>query len=119
MRSDVTRNDEDPDHARPEVLTLTSRRDGGRVVIALVGELDMEGAGVLAAEVSHHLTQEPLMVEIDGLGLAFVDSVGLRSLLTIQDEVAAAGATFGVVASPPLTRLLQLTGLTGVLTLVG
>lgn len=119
MRPDVTRDDEDPDRARPEVLTLTSHRDGDRVVIALVGELDMGGVDVLAAEVRHHLAEAPLMVEIDGLGLAFVDSVGLRSLLAIQEEVAAAGAGFGVAASPTLTRLLQLTGLTGVLTLVG
>jgi len=119
MRPDVTRKNEDPDSARPEVLTLVSQRDGDRVVIALVGELDMEGADRLAAEVRHHLVEAPLMVEIDGLGLAFVDSVGLRSLLLLQEEVAAAGATFGVAASPPLTRLLQLTGLTGVLTPVG
>jgi anti-anti-sigma factor len=118
MRPDVTRNDEDPDYARPKVLTVTSRRDGERVIIALVGELDMEGVDALVAEVRDHLARRPLTVEIDGLGLAFVDSVGLRSLLGLQAEVSAAGCTFGVAASPSLTRLLELTGLVGVLTVV-
>jgi len=119
MRPDVTRNYEDPDLARPKVLTVTSHRDGDRAVIALVGELDMEGVDVLVAEVRDHLVRQPVAVEIDGLALDFVDSVGLRSLLGLQAEVAAAGVTFGVAASPPLTRLLELTGLVGVLTLVG
>ena len=119
MRPDDSRNHEGTDRTRPEILTVTSRRDGDRVVIALAGELDMDGADALTAAVRDHLGQGATMVEIDGLGLVFVDSVGLRSLLTLQDEVGAAGATFGVAASPPLTRLLQLTGLTGVLTLVG
>lgn len=119
MRSDVTRNDEDPDYARPKVLAVTSRRDGERVVIVLVGELDMEGVGPLVAEVRQHLAGGPVTVEIDGLGLDFVDSVGLRCLLGVQAEVAAAGCTFGVAASPSLTRLLELTGLVGVLAVVG
>ena len=118
MRPDVTRNDEDPDRARPQVLSVTSRRDGDRVVVALVGELDMEGIEHLQAEVRGHLADRPRAVEIDGLGLDFVDSVGLRCLLGLQQEVAAAGATFGVAASPSLTRLLQLTGLAGLLTVV-
>lgn len=119
MRPDDDRNDRDLDGARPEVLTVTSRRQEDRVVVELVGELDMGGADRVSTEVRRHLAARAPAIEIDGAGLVFVDSVGLRALLTLQSEVDAAGATFAVAASPHLTRLLDLTGLTGVLTLTG
>jgi anti-anti-sigma factor len=117
------RPDGDPDYdldgARPTVLRVTSRRTGPRVVVALDGELDMAGAGMVLREVRHHLGSDVEVLEIDGAGLAFVDSVGLRALLSLQTEAGAKGVTYGVAASPHLTRLLRLTGLTDVLTLVG
>ena len=119
MRPDGDLDDHDPGRARPTVLRVTSRRTGPRVVVVLVGELDMAGAGAVVREVRHHLAGGVEVLEIDGVGLDFVDSVGLRSLLSMQTEAGAKGVTYGVAASPHLTRLLQLTGLTDVLTLVG
>lgn len=118
MRPDGERYDEGRDHARAEVLSVASHRTGGRVVVQLDGELDMAGADAVAAEVRRHLGADVEVIEIDGVGLAFVDSAGLRALLGLQTEVQSAGVRFGVVASEHLTRLLRLTGLSDVLTLV-
>lgn len=119
MRPDGDPDHHDPDRARPTVLRVTSRRTGPRVVVTLAGELDMAGTAAVVDEVRHHLAGAVEVLEIDGAGLDFVDSVGLRALLSLQTEAGAAGVRFGVAASPHLTRLLRLTGLGDMLTLVG
>jgi anti-anti-sigma factor len=119
MGADVESHDHGPDRGRPLVLRVASRRDGPRAVVVLEGELDMDGADRLTSEVRVHLADQVERIEVDGLALAFVDSAGLRTLLSLQSEVSAAGVAFAVAASPHLTRLLQLTGLSDVLALVG
>lgn len=119
MGSDVDNQDNDPERARPTVLQVTSRREGSRGIVALGGELDMDGADQVTGEVRALLEDGVERLQIDGVALDFVDSAGLRTLLSLQAEVSAAGVAFEVAASPHLTRLLELTGLTDILSLVG
>ena len=71
-----------------EVLTMTSSRGGRRVVIELVGELDLDGAGRFGREVASMLEEPVEVIEVDATELTFADSAGLRSLLLAREAAA-------------------------------
>jgi anti-sigma B factor antagonist len=100
-----------------DVFSITTRRDGGQVVVSLVGELDLHTADALTAAVSGLLEQEVTRVEVDAGGLSFADSAGLRAVLIARAAAEDAGATFGVTdASGTVERLIEITGLAELLT---
>jgi anti-anti-sigma factor len=102
--------------SEPRVLSMTSRRDGHRAVVELVGELDLDGSGHLAREVASVLGDPVEIVDIDAARLTFTDSSGLRSLLQARDAAAHTGATLRLSAvSPEVARILDIAGLTDVL----
>ena len=52
-------------------------------------------------------------VAVDGSGLSFVDSAGLRTLVLARRDTAARGGSLWLrTPSPALERLLELSGLT-------
>ena len=84
-------------------------------VVRVVGDLDlatetaMRDPLVKAAESSQR-------VVVDATGLGFVDSSGLRALLVGREHCEAAGGQLVLRnASPALLRLVEVTGLAGVL----
>jgi anti-sigma B factor antagonist len=104
------------DDVEDEGFSITTRRDGGRVVLALVGELDLHTADELTTAVSGLLEQEVTRVEVDAGGLSFADSAGLRAVLIARAAAAEAGASFGVIdASGTVERLIEITGLSDLL----
>jgi len=107
--------------ATNDVLSISSRRDGDAVVITLVGELDLHGAGLLDAEARRLLDGAGGVgavghLEIDASDLEFVDSSGLRSVMLIRSETEARGATFRMSSvSPAVGRVIEIAGLTDIL----
>lgn len=91
--------------------------DGGRAVIALAGELDVNTASQVTDEVSQLLAGGELTaVTIDVSRLTFVDSTGLRAILAGRENLQAAGATLALDgASGVVERVLEMTGLRGLL----
>jgi anti-sigma B factor antagonist len=97
-------------------FSVSTRRDGSRGVVALVGELDLHTAGELTTAVSGLLRQKVSRVEVDAGGLSFADSAGLRAVLMARAAAEEAGATFGVtVVSASVERLIEITGLSDLL----
>jgi anti-sigma B factor antagonist len=93
-------------------FSVSTRRDGSRGVVALVGELDLHTAGELTTAVSGLLRQKVTRVEVDAGGLSFADSAGLRAVLMARAAAEDTGATFAVtVASASVERLIEITGL--------
>jgi anti-sigma B factor antagonist len=100
-----------------ESFSVSTRREGPRGVIALVGELDLHTAGELTTAVSGLLAQKVTRVEVDAGELSFADSAGLRAVLMARAAAEEAGATFRVtVASGSVERLIEITGLSELLT---
>lgn len=98
------------------VLSISSRRRGGRATIEIEGELDMQGTGRLKDELRKVLTDGTEVVEVDASQVRFVDSAGLTALLSLQSDTADAGAAFRVAgASAQFTRVVRLAGLDDVL----
>jgi anti-sigma B factor antagonist len=97
-------------------FSVSTRRDGSRGVVALVGELDLHTAGELTTAVSGLLQQKVTRVEVDAGDLSFADSAGLRAVLMARAAAEDAGATFGVtVVSASVERLIEITGLSDLL----
>jgi anti-sigma B factor antagonist len=102
--------------ATNDVLSISSRRDGTAVVVALEGELDLHGAGLLDVEVRRMLAAPVSSIEIDATGLEFVDSSGLRSIMLARSEAEAVGATFRITSvSATVGRVIEIAGLSDLL----
>jgi anti-sigma B factor antagonist len=96
-------------HAR--TLALTSERDGDVHLIALQGELDLDGA----AEFEHALkdaeaTDAPAIV-VDLAGLDFIDSTGLR--LLVEADVRLRADAGRLILRRPTERILRVFQIAG------
>jgi anti-anti-sigma factor len=102
--------DDSPERAD---LVLTTSREAGAAVVGVDGELDAYSAPALEdltaslrADGCHDLT-------LDLSQTTFVDSSGLRVLLALHTELSAGPGRLAIQApSDPVTRLLEITGLT-------
>jgi anti-anti-sigma factor len=82
----------------------------GRVVATAAGELDLGSADRLW-EVLEPLIASAEVVVLDGSGLEFIDSSGLRILLRAGTGAQQRGAAFRLVApQPAVQRVLELAG---------
>ena len=104
------------DPSSTEVLSISSRRDGRRVVVELVGELDLHGSDRLAVEVQQALSEPVEQLELDATRLTFADSAGLRAVLMARTEAESSGAVFRIVGvSAPVGRVIEIAGLADLL----
>jgi len=100
-------------------LTTSVLYDEGVALLALEGELDLAVSGLLDAAVRRLLDDGLRLVVLDIGELAFCDSSGLGALLRGSRTVRAAGGTCLVAgARGPVARLLALTSMEQVITLV-
>jgi anti-sigma B factor antagonist len=81
-------------------------------VIALSGELDPHTAPLLQGTIDQLLAEGSTDLVLDLSGLGFVDSSGLRVLISAQSLLADQGGTLTLHApSETVRRLLEITGL--------
>lgn len=95
-------------------LRVDSADDTDATIVTLVGELDASTAVLLDGAMTDAGVRPARKVIADVSEVTFVDSAGLRSLLTARAELARGGRELvlrGVSSS--LRRLLQITALTG------
>lgn len=86
-------------------------------MVVVGGEIDLNTAPALETAVSDVLAQEPGALIVQLSAVDFMGSVGLRILVTTQQNIGAADR-FAVVANGPATsRPIQLTGLDETLSL--
>jgi anti-sigma B factor antagonist len=92
-------------------LRIDVRREGGRAILTLDGELDMASAELLQELADgEHLRDEAMLV-LDLQQLRFIDSTGLRSILTALEHCRERGQEFAITpGSPQVQRLLSVTG---------
>ena len=92
-------------------LTAVVDRAASPPVISLSGELDPHTAPLLQREIDSVISDGSDLV-LDLSQLAFVDSSGLRVLISAQQQLADHGGTLVVRApSETVRRLLEITGL--------
>lgn len=97
-------------------LSVLPQSDGRRVVLRLVGDLDIATGGQLFDAAAELSPPEGGQVCADVSGLHFVDAAGLAALHAVHSLVVSRGGHLVVTGARPMTRrLLAITGLDDVL----
>lgn len=93
-------------------LSVTVDASADPPTIALAGELDPHTAPLLQREIDQLLDGSSTDLVLDLRALGFVDSSGLRVLISAQSQLAGQGGTLTLHApSETVRRLLEITGL--------
>ena len=88
----------------------TSRRQDGGIGIALSGELDLSTLDQLQAELDQTLDGRPELVVLDLRKLTFLDSSGLRAVLSLHAGLQEQAGRLVLVQGPRrVHRVLELT----------
>src|SRR3954454_13184458 len=115
----VERGSADGD-GRPEEMLFRClvEPDGDVAFVRLRGELDLAGVGELDDLVEHVAARRARRVVVDLSELRFIDSTGLRRLMSVHERLAASSEVVFVPGPEAVQRLLSMTGFERVLTFV-
>ena len=91
-------------------LTMRSVRDGDAHTIALSGELDLAGAGDVEAELERVEATDVGSIVLDLSGLTFMDSTGVRQLVSARARSRADGRLTLKRGPAAVQRVLELSG---------
>ena len=92
---------------------------GGIPVLSVRGEIDVASAPRFQASVTDLLAWSSDTLIVDMSEVTFIDSIGLGVLIDAEKRSRAANKSLRlVVTQPPVRRLLELTGLDEVLSVV-
>lgn len=97
-----------------EVVIDTRTDAAGVPLIAVSGELDTSNVASLEAAIASITAERPERLILDLSGLRFMDSAGISVLIGATAKVEA---VYLRNPSPAVRRVIELTGLTGVLPL--
>ena len=97
-------------------FSIDEERLGQGHRLVLDGELDLAAAYDLETALSR-VCGEGGRIELDLRGATFMDSMGMRSLLTARDMCTEAGSTLSVLAGEGQRKMLEVTGLIEILPL--
>ncbi len=93
----------------PPQLTIEESTDGTHVVLAVVGEIDLATAAEFEARIES--AGSAASIVLDMTQVAFIDSTGLRVLLSAHERADDGGGRLAIVAGEgPVTKLLAITG---------
>jgi anti-sigma B factor antagonist len=94
-------------------LSLSTQLDGARAIVRINGELDAYSAPGLEEEVGRLIAANIADLVFDLSGTDFLDSSGLRAILTAQHIVTEREGRLALRApSTSVRRLLDIAGLT-------
>ncbi|GAB7050181.1 STAS domain-containing protein [Catenuloplanes indicus] len=101
----------------PELVVEVERRGDGVVGVRVVGDVDRDSAGSVLEAFERALAgDEPARVVFDLGGVGFLDSAGIRVLVTCRERAELVGARLEVErAHENVRQVLTITDLLGVL----
>lgn len=95
----------------PEAFTVRTEQHGGAAVVVPTGELDLATAPALEEALQRSFDGDAAHVVLDLRELEFIDSSGLRTLLTARRQADVSGKQFSLVAGHRgLERTLEIAG---------
>jgi anti-sigma B factor antagonist len=101
----------------PEAFSVRIERRGDAAVVVPTGELELATAPALEASLARAFEDDCGHVVLDLRELEFIDSSGLRTLLTARRQAEDAGQRFSLVAGHRgLERTLEIAGVHKVFT---
>lgn len=97
-------------------LTVCSERDGVLHTISVQGELDLATADVLERELVCVEDSDALSIVVDLSGLTFIDSTGVRLLVSAHARSRADSNRLTLLRGPgSVQRVFELTGILDIL----
>jgi anti-sigma B factor antagonist len=84
--------------------------EGGWRLIAAAGEIDISSAPVLEQTIDLALADGAVRIALDLGNVTFMDSTGLRTIMTTQRRLKDPGDLAVVVGAGPVRRLLEVAG---------
>ena len=95
-----------------EILEVASEERDGRMHVMLRGELDLSTVSKVDEELERAESGAPALLVIDLSKLTFLDSTGLRCLVTADQRARSAGRRVVLVRGPdPVQRVFVITRL--------
>jgi anti-sigma B factor antagonist len=92
-------------------LSLETREEGGAIRIALSGELDLASALTFDEELRRAEERSPDTMVLDLRRLRFMDSTGLRLIMSAHSRARTRGRRLAIVlGSDPVKRIFRLAG---------
>ena len=85
-------------------LTIETRSDNGVQHLVLSGEFDLAAVPGFEDRIADAESGSPAVIVVDLTGLEFMDSSGLRALVSADDRARRASRRFAVVPGPPAVR---------------
>jgi len=82
------------------ILDFETEHEDGRVTISLRGELDISSAPSLEDALTKLEGEAPGLIVVDLRGLEFMDSTGLRTLVSADQRARDAGRRLAIVRGP-------------------
>ena len=83
-----------------EILEVTTQDSSEQVTISLKGELDLSSVGKVQEELRRVEAEEPPLLVLDLTNLTFLDSTGLRTVVTADERARDNGRRFVIVRGP-------------------
>ena len=100
-------------------LQIELRNAPDRAILAFHGEFDLVGVPLLERELEREAVRSAAAVVLDLSELEFMDSTGLRSLLSAQAGAGERDQGFAVTqSSEQVSRLLSMTGVAAQLQII-
>jgi anti-anti-sigma factor len=94
------------------LLELKTEDEDGGVRLELAGELDISSAPVLEEALGRIEADQPSLLLVDLRGLDFMDSTGLRTLVSANQRARTQGRRFAIVRGPEqVDRIFSVTRL--------
>jgi anti-sigma B factor antagonist len=101
-------------------LRIDLRSEQDRVVLGLHGELDLVGAPLLESQIESAAVAAAPLIVLDLEDLQFIDSSGLRVILSTHELARERGQGFALTrGSHQVQRLLSIAGVSGHLQIIG
>jgi anti-anti-sigma factor len=99
------------DANRLDFLEVRTERNDDEQVIALAGELDLDGAQRVSQELQRAATADVRRIVLDLSNLQFIDSSGVRLIVEANARSRTDGAKLALIRGPrPVQRVFELTG---------
>jgi anti-anti-sigma factor len=83
-----------------EILEVTTQDSGGHVTVSLKGELDLSSVGKVEEELARAEAEGPSLLVLDLSQLSFLDSTGLRAVVTADERARSNGRRLVIVRGP-------------------
>jgi anti-sigma B factor antagonist len=91
---------------------INNAESGAECVLTVRGDIDLASASDFETALRTALDAAPSSIVVDLAELSFIDSSGLRVLVSVSKDAQSRGATLGLRNIPPhAQRVLDITGL--------